>query len=386
MKKIVMLALMMLITSSFSLGYAPRLAVINCPVADLVGKPLAESNEIYKKLPLFADTNQTPRIHQALFNEVVKIVDETRCEYCIEISNAYFVTDKNKSPQTRYWTSKKNCTILDDAMKTCIPAPISYKKSFPKNRPTLVLIKPWHDARTGNSYSVGTRFIYCPKASDDEIKTIMLYDFIKKKSTLCGIHHSECRIEVEPRSPNAARTDMICMIREWIGAHYQPVVPYVWGGCSYVYRYHGTFKQKRNTEYMYRRTHHTPHTGFDCSCLILRAAQCMELPFFCKNSYTASQKLKEVHTYHDIEVGDIIWIPGHVMLIADLECNTIIEARGYPHGYGKLQETPIAEQFEGIKTIKQLVEHLNAKKSLKRLNKKGTVVTTIPHYKILKLC
>ena len=58
--------------------------------------------------------------------------------------------------------------------------------------------------------------------------------------------------------------------------------------------------------------------------------------------------------------------------------------------YGVIHE-PIAlsaleKEFEGIKTIKQLMEHMHAKKALKRLDKKGTVIATIPRYKILKLC
>lgn len=379
-----------LLTSSIGLAYAPRLAVINCPVADLIGKP-AHNPTMYKKIPLYADNNRCLRIHQALFNEVVKIIDETPCEYCVEISNAYFVTEKDKKPHTRYWTLKKNCTLLDDDLKKYIPNPISYKKENSHNRATLILTKPWHDARTGNSYSVGTRFIYCPQQSDNDVKTVILYDFVKEKEVMTGIHRSDCRIENDALSHAQARADMICLIRTWIGMHYQPVIPYVWGGCSYIHRYTGSFKEKHArqdayTFYAYPRSRHDIQTGFDCAGLIIRAAQCAGLPFFCKNSYTAATVLKETHRYEDIQVGDILWIPGHVMLIADLESNTIIEARGYPHGYGKLQEIAIAKEFEGIETIKQLTEHMHTKKALKRLDKKGTVIATIPRYKILKLC
>jgi len=373
-------------------GYKSHLAVINCPVADLIGEPF-NHNVIkrYMNLPLYAEGACCPRVHQALYNEVVKIVDETECEYCVEIANTYFVSEKNKNPQTRYWTLKKNCTMLDDEIKKYIPTPISYKKPETKTtKPTIVLTQPWHDNMSGNCFSVGTRFIYCPRYSDNEIITVILYDFIKQKDITCGIHRSECRVEDKTNSQNNLRTEMIALLRSWISGHCSTVVPYVWGGCSYTERYAGSFRQKYDKQtdcciYVYPKTKRSLKIGFDCSGAILRAAQCVGIPYFCKNSYTASTQLKSINAYRDVEIGDIIWIQGHVIVIADLERNRIIEARGYPHGYGKLQEMPISQAFEGIETIQQLVERLNTKKGLKRLDKKGTVVATIPHYKILKL-
>ena len=393
------LNLLIALLSTPLLGYPPQLAVINCPVADLIGEPF-DHNVIkrYMTIPLYAEGACCPRVHQALYNEVVKIVDETECEYCVEISNTYFVSEKNKNPQARYWTLKKNCTLLDNEIKKYIPTPISYKKpNSSSTKPTIVLTQPWNDAHSGNRFSVGTRFMYCPRYSDDDIITVMLYDFIKKRDISCGIHRSACRIEDKIDSPKNARAEMIALLRSWIGVECRSivptsktVVPYVWGGCSYVQRYAGNFRQKYDKQtdcciYVYPKTKQALKIGFDCSGVILRAAQCIGIPYFCKNSYTASMQLKPISTYQEIEIGDIIWIQGHVIVIADLERNTVIEARGYPHGYGKLQEMHIARAFEGITTIKQLADQLHTKKALKRLKKKGTVVATIPHYKILKI-
>lgn len=371
-------------------GYAAHYAVINTPVADLVGEPFKHDViKHYRALPVYAEGSCCPRIHQALFNEVVKIVDETECEYCIEIANAYFVTKKDKTPFTRYWTLKENCTVLNDTIKKSVPTPLSFKKKMPASKPTIVLTQPWHEARTGSRFSIGTRFIYCPRESDDETLTLMLYDHVKKREISSGIHHSACRIEKNNLSAPEARAEMIALIRSWIGNHCT-FVPYIWGGCSFVERYAGNFRRKydKKTEcwiYIYPKTKRILQTGLDCAGLILRAAQAVGIPFYCKNSYTAAAQLKSITTYQEIEVGDILWIEGHVMLIADLNRNTIIEARGYTHGYGKLQEIPISEEFEGIETIQQLVEAMHAKKALKRLEKKGTVIATIPHYKLLKL-
>lgn len=390
-KRIVLKTLILCVFYFFNISCFPTRAVINCPVADLLGEPL-HKNVIqgYKQIPLHTDnTSNCQRIHQALFNEAVTIIDQTACEYCVEIPNAYFVTQKSTKLQSRYWTLKENCTLLTDDIQKTIPTPISYKQTEQsRKKSTVVLTQPYHDRI---SFSVGTRFVYCPAESDGDTVTAIRYDFVKKRIIRFNIHRSACRIETEAPCSPETRREMIALIRSWINGSHKNVVPYVWGGCSYVYRYTGKFKRQWNDfiesfAYDYPRTKHTPQTGFDCSCLILRAAQIMGLPFFCKNSFTMSVQLKEVKNYKEVEIGDIIWIPGHVILVADLERNTTIEARGYPHYYGKLQEIPIEEQFQGINSIKQLIEHRNANKPLVRLNKKGTVVTTIPHYKILKLC
>ncbi len=369
--------------------YTKHLAVINCPVADLVGEPLGASVLTqYKQLPLYADSNACPRIHQALYNELVSIVDETEHEYCLEILNTYFITPTNAKPQTRYWTLKKNCTLINNDIKTCIPTPISYKKqAIAAKKPVIVLTKPHHDTMI---FSAGTRFVYLPEQSDNEIITAQRYDYTKKKTITFGLHNSACRQETTQSSPTQIRRELITMIRSWINVHHKTFIPYVWGGCSYVHRYSGNFKLHKNTSdcslvYTYPKTKRAPHSGFDCAGLILRAAQIMGIPFFCKNSYTMAAALKPISDYSDIQVGDILWIPGHVMLIADLKRNTLIEARGYPQGYGKLQEISISEEFKDIDSIKQLCAHQNAHKPLLRLNKKGTVIGTIPQYKILKL-
>lgn len=391
MKKRTVLKTLLICTFYFlNMQCFPKHAVINCPVADLLGEPLHKNVYAgYKQIPLHTDNNTCRRVHQALFNELVTIVDQTEYEYCVEITNAYFVTQTSTKPQSRYWTLKENCSLLTDEIQKTVPTPISYKSTqHSRKKPTIVLTQPYHDRI---SFSAGTRLVYCPAKSDGEIITAIRYDFVKKRITSFDIHRSACRVENEALCSPETRHEMIALIRSWINESHKRVVPYVWGGCSYVYRYSGNFKRQWNDyiescAYTYPRTKHTPHTGFDCSCLILRAAQIVGVPFFCKNSFTMAAKLKEVKDYKDVQIGDIIWIPGHVILIADLERNTTIEARGYPHYYGKLQEIPLAEQFKGIHSIKQLIEHRNANKPLLRLNKEGTVVTTIPQYKILKLC
>lgn len=390
-------------TLSFSIAHCTnQIAVISTPVADLIGEPLNKSHtpNSYNTIPVCAGSQNTlticPRIHQALFNEIVTIIDETDTEYCIEITNTYFVTEKNGSPHTRYWTLKKNCYLLDNEsiQHKKIPAPITFKKPTSMiNKNILTLIKPWHERSTRKTFSVGTRFIYIPEKSDKKTYTITFFDAHHNKLVTRSISKDKCIHTQDIKNTEAQRHIMINLIREWIITTHNSHIPYVWGGCSYTHHYPGPYKEIHKkyhkniySFYDYPQQKKTAcHTGFDCAGLILRATQCVGIPFFCKNSYTMQKKLTPLYHYSDIKPGDILWIPGHVMILADLDRNTIIEARGYPHGYGKLHEIPIQEQFKDINTIKDIVLNQHQGKPLYRLNKQGTVVGTIPCYKILKL-
>lgn len=370
-------------------------AVICKPVADLIGEPFANhALKRYKHIPLFVEKNgkfdACSRIHQALFNETVTLIDETEAEYCIEIMNSYFITTKRAEPHTRYWTSKTNCALITEALKAYIPAPISYKEPTSITSPnTITLTQPWHDAATKSIFSVGTRLICDASAPHDgAMVPIILFDH----ATHTPLHRNVPRTHCITTSPENKRQAFITLMRSWIAGPQNTVVPYVWGGCSYAKRYHGAFKKitkKENTTissyYIYPKTHVTPEVGFDCTGLIMRTAQLAGIPFFYKNSYTMASLLPLITDAKQLAVGDLIWIPGHVLIIADLERNTIIEARGYPHGYGKLQEMPISEAFRDISRIEQIIDNYHAHKALLRLNKEGTVVATIPSFKILRL-
>ena len=86
-----------------------------------------------------------------------------------------------------------------------------------------------------------------------------------------------------------------------------------------------------------------------------------------------------------LQEGDIIWIRGHVMIVGSLKDNTLIEARGYNHGYGKVQEIPLHTVFKYIKTFAQLFVHQQNKLPFFRMNSRGKVVQTIHELKILRL-
>ena len=126
-------------------------------------------------------------------------------------------------------------------------------------------------------------------------------------------------------------------------------------------------------------------TGFDCSGVIARAAHACNIPYFFKNSSTALQQLKPIVSYEQLAEGDLLHIKGHLMVVSDIKNNKIIEARSHWHGFGKLQEIKLSDEFQGVKTYKQLVDACLANKRLARLDSAGSVFEKIQSATLLKL-
>lgn len=185
----------------------------------------------------------------------------------------------------------------------------------------------------------------------------------------------------------------IALIRSWItrnGA--KGHIPYVWGGTSIV---HYTQKaavphQKKGITRMLRwydtAEQSVSHKmGCDCSGLIFRAAQICGIPYFFKNSYTTTCYIPPLGMYDTLRAGDIIWVPGHVMIVADVTHNTLFEQRSYDHGYGKLHEIPLKKVFQGITTYQELVHAYHTKAPLWRIDSSGVVRDKFESWKILPL-
>ena len=73
------------------------------------------------------------------------------------------------------------------------------------------------------------------------------------------------------------------------------------------------------------------------------------------------------------------------MVISNLKTNTLIEARHYDHGYGKVHEIELGNVFNGINTYQDLLTAYRNKKSLHRKDIHGTLKQTYPLFKILRL-
>lgn len=375
-------------------------AVVISPVADLLFQPMGELKKNYKKgysyahLPISGvsgSPHACPRAHQLRANDTVDIIEERDDEVRVRVPHCFYLRHDGNIPQQCYWMRKKDLIPQEElsccsSEQSCVPQPIVVSKPMPN---AITLAEPWYDPNTKTLFCAGTRFAY--EKSDNQYYYIFVFDRLQRRyiSTPCSIEHC---IETSSIDPREQRNNMIALARSW-SANAKGFIPYVWGGCSILKRISYPQFSEHSIQlangdkaqyYQWPGKAHSPKTGLDCSGLILLAAQSVGIPYFCKNSYTVEQTLRPVTPQEPLEVGDIIMCHGHVMLVADLENNTLIEARGYEHGYGKVQEIPLSEQFKDINTYEDLIAAYASKQPVKRLDKAGTIRDTV-QIKLFKL-
>lgn len=375
-------------------------AVVIVPVADLVGSPMStfgiahKTQTAYELLACAGGThngeNGCPRVHQLLFGEQVTIIKDDGDEWCIRIPQAFFITHALTKPQTIYWTLKENLMPLNQIKnKQKLPPSINFADPRSITAQGVATLKtPWRHEESNRTFSIGTRFTYTQKDTDPEHITIALFDPLKKTFTDACIKTDQCIIKT-PENHAEQRQLYLSLLKEWAHQPNGHAIPYVWGGRSALTTCDpGAFKEsplaipsKMKTT-VFTRAHHP--TGFDCAGLIMQAAQMSGIPFFYKNTHTMGAYLAPLQEGQEILSGDIIWMRGHV-LVAHVESNTVIEARGYTSGYGIVHEIALEKVFMGIKTFDDFLRALFHKIPLQRLDSKGLPTDIVIDYKVLKL-
>jgi len=398
----------------FALPYhiiAQQKAVINVPVADLVGQqmttliPDTSAQKLYAQIPICTGEIKSsiacPRLHQLLYNDIVDVLKIVDDEACIRISHGYYLIPSSQQPQTAYWVFKKNLTLFDDIIAqdipiTAIPPTIDFsdENHTALNCTTIVtLLEPHYDPTLPIIFSAGTRFVKTSSARKKRASTIEVFaiNYEKMKLHTIKIPYHKC-ITADCTKTNEERiTDFINLLKKWSHCK-QGCIPYVWGGTSFIKPVHTNFKEVTKTGhngdysfYEYEKDTQSPKNGFDCSGVILRAAQIVGIPYFCKNTTTITQCLKLLAAEQPLREGDLILIKGHVMVVSDLTKNLLIEARSYGHGYGKLHEIPIGQVFEEIETYKDLCDAYYEKKVVKRKDKNGKVRDTFSNLQLFSM-
>lgn len=387
--------------------------IVIVPIAECVGQPMrtfypnSNPETRYTEIP-FCGANTTsvtcPRMHQLLLHEQVDILQEKDNELYIRIPHAFYVSHDDKKEHQEFWTLKKHIMPYDTLKKHAVamhnfPEPIARTQNSVNTTQSIAkqsiatLKQPFFNRATGQHLSAGTRFVECNAKQSSKVVSVYVFDPSTYRFNTIHIPKHLCICNV-PQDKNKCIELFIRILQSWAHQKKPYVIPYVLGGCSFIDTYpayHFSLKSaigQGNTQgnaYAYNTAPTTIANGFDCSGIILRAAHMAGIPYFCKNTSAIAANLQPLSAHDTLHNGDLIWIPGHVMIVADIQKNTIIEARGYEHGYGKVHEIPIKEQFQGIKTFQHLVDAYNAKKPLIRLDKNGTVVKTITNYKLFKL-
>ncbi len=171
-------------------------------------------------------------------------------------------------------------------------------------------------------------------------------------------------------------------------------IPLVWGGASIggAYADNDYYLAERHidsdhTLQVWDRPHYglTTYMGIDASNLVSRAAQLVGIPYFCKNSFTASLVLHELESQEYPLPGDLIWMPGSLLILSDIEHNSVVTAMSYTSGYGTLIKLPLSAVFQNIATIDDLLDARNTGSPLTVLNRDGSIARVVDQFKILKL-
>jgi hypothetical protein len=385
----------------FPLCSAYKAVVIN-PVIDLVGDALhyhikaAIMPQMYKQIPAYTSHKTydiCPRIHQLLFNEVVEVIEEKGYEIHIKIPQLFYITSSNNKPCTSFWTLKKNVMPLlffeNRNLSYAIPPQITCDSLHIPHTHVVTLTVPWYDAITQQYYSVGTRFVHCQEQTIPGQQAIWVFNKSLQTIQKSHIPCSYCITEI-PHQQSEKIALFVTLLKQWTQFN-DGIIPYVWGGCSFTRLHKEYFQEKhlrvhqQKVTIFSRSDESIIKSGFDCAGLIARAAQIAGIPYFFKNTTTASYYLNSLANSESIEAGDLLWIPGHVMVLVDLQMHTLIEARAYEHGYGKVHEIPIKQVFLGISNFHDLYKAYIEKRPLKRLDKSGNVRETFTDWKILKL-
>ncbi len=377
----------------------PSPAYCIVPVADLLSErfsPTASRTaaDFYAALPL---SERQPvsfccRITQLLFNERVTIIEQRNDQSFIEVPFWYLKTPSPKSPGSindRFWTLTKNLrplSVLSPEARATIP-PTNLHASEGK---IVTLTMPWFCKETKTTYSAGTRFM--GQTHDTAGYHIILTNEGTSSDIITSVIPTQNAIPNKKRSLAEQRILFVTTLRTWAqGIPHK--IPYVWGGASIIQTFtNPVFKEqsfaigkKKGIFFTRPECATTPQTGVDCSGLIRLGCKIAGISLTATNSRSIVETLRQLSPTDTIREGDLIAWKGHLTVITDVKRGLMIEARGYEHFYGYVQEIPYEEQLQEIHTTEDLQRALLKKKPLKRLDKKGKQRELITDLKILSL-
>lgn len=385
---------LLLSLTSFSTVIA-RSAFCAVPVADVVGKPLGQPHTTlkdveaaYHQLPIswVSDPKTCPRIYQLLLHMTVTILEENNFEAFIEIPHCMIINKKNEPETLKGWTLKKNLVEMGSPQshKKLLPLPIVWQENNINfsNQNVAVLVTPYEDG-DGSLYCAGTRFVIHNRTPD--FLYVYAYDYFKQAFKEIMLDQSMCIFDNFNSNSHEKRENFCELLTMW--AHVPGFcVPLVWGGASIgkVWKQEDFYKAEGQ---IWERPHYGmyPYTGVDASSVILLAAQSLSIPYFCRNSTTASTLLPELKWNQNLQNGDLLWLANTLFAINSIERNTIIAVMSYNAGYGCLIELPLQQLFKDIYTYEQLLYAYHNHVPLTLLNKDGSEAKEIQDFKLLKL-
>ncbi len=384
--------LLLLMTTQLTSRNISIPAVTIVPVANLSTEPLskrfAKTKRPYDKLPTTykSGIGACPRLHQLLFNERVNIIKKQGNDVQVEVPSLFFQTSPKGAKINRYWSDARYFLPVKTAnrYKRWVPDPIDFHNASSVRQDVYTLTRPFYYCPTDRTYSAGTRFVM-------DGDTIRIFDPSKRSVHFASIPTTYGVIPSKISTRQQKQDFFVRLLKQWVHNPHGKI-PYVWGGCSNNFQYpalnYGVKEHQHkgtvHSNFCLEGNYPAIDSGFDCTGLILRAAQIAQLPYFFKNTTTVGFNLKQLKHQERIENGDLILLPGHIIAISDVDNNLVIEARSKRDGYGFIQEVPLNEVFRCVNTYADLRKAYQSQTKLNRLDADGKVISQIP-IRIMKM-
>lgn len=346
-----------------------RPALFDRPIANLISHKLSDSVGYERFLTTYSpeSKNSCLRTFQALFGEMVFVEDqEPQDGYVrVEMCNCFFA-DKVRGRQALfYWAKLRDLVFLEDLSDTeraLFPEPITYQHPESLVAPGVVtLAAPWTCKKNGQTYSVGTRFVAADSGATHGSRTIIFFDPVVKQQISDNI---PVRLLVNRGNPIPAanrKKMFVKLLKKWCKTR-RGVIPYIWGGASYVSRTKDeNFALKddmvgnQKVSYWAREGGKAEPDGFDCSGLVLRAMQASGNGYFCRTASTAGVVLEPLSIGQSVELGDIFVTEGHNHVFIAAGHDLIIEAAGYSSGFACVHCIPVKDRFVNAKNYAELL-------------------------------
>lgn len=325
------------------------------------------------------NTASVHRAHQGLYNDLGYCSEETEDKIKISYPDVvYGFHNKTKKPLNSFWARKEHIAPLDELSPELLDALPSPEYA---DQPTIVLTYPW------KNFSVGTRFKHIPE--DDTKKTYaiaridhstdsVVFDKIPKKNAIQEIK----------QDAQSTRELFVKIIHDFVDrvaqSGHNNVIPYVWGGSSFTKPYQDEAFHKKDGAW-HRNEKNSTYGGYDCSEFVMRMAKIAGIDFPWKTTSMIERSKRALNDEDQLENGDLIWVPGHIMIVSDIENNEMIESRAYTSGYGRVHRIPLSESFDGITTYNDLLERYSNHETIQFKNKDGSVTKKEHKFKLLKL-
>jgi NlpC/P60 family. len=344
----------------------------------VIKKPIIEMNSDFpppQNPSASPDTGKCNRAHQGLYNELVDCIEEKDDFVKITMPHIKYRIDAPSS----FWIYKNGIIPLKELAHSDIAHSIPHPDYA--QEPTIVLTQPWHN------FSVGTRFRHIPEHDTESTYAIIRADFTENKAIFDEVlrENALCEMQQDRASTRKLFVKIVNNLIDHVAQNSpQHVIPYVWGGSSFVIPYTESEFYKKDGGW-HREGKNDPYSGYDCSEFVMRMAQIAGIDFPWKTSMAIKNAQKELTDQDQLEEGDIIWRPGHVIIISNIERNEIIEARGYGNGYGCVHRAPLCEIFQDIHTYPELLAAHSAQSQLVFLDKQKIPGKAPVIFKILKL-